>query len=250
MSVELKQLEDGLYEVLENGTSIGTITLFRNSFHAGNLYLQLELSTYDTKLSTDLFRKLWKEQQSEKRFQIMCDSSETELIEFIEAAGFVCKRRCFECEVSEQDWKHRPEDLIEIRKYEDGTPEFKKACELLYHQYAFKHEKVNPLTAAYEEFMEKLPGQIYVEKSEGQIQNFAFVEENEIAYVGSVKRETYPAFLTSVANRLFSEYEIICFEADNTDPEAMLLMEMFETEIEESYNTYILERTENENSNL
>ncbi len=244
MSVELKQLQSKGYEVLTNGISIGTITLSRNSFHAGNLYLKLELSSYDTKLSADLFRQLWKEQQSEKRFQMMCDSSEAELIKFMESAGFTCRRRCFECEVTEKDWKHKTDYLIEIRQYGNDTEEYQKACELLYHQYAWKHEKVNPLTANYEEFIEKLPRQIYVEKLEDIIQNFAFVEENEIAYVGSVKKETYPAFLASVVKQLFSKYDTICFEADDTDPEAMLLMGMFETDPEESYNTYILERME------
>lgn len=244
MSVELKQLQSKGYEVLTNGISIGTITLSRNSFHAGNLYLKLELSSYDTKLSADLFRQLWKEQQSEKRFQMMCDSSETELIHFIEAAGFLCKRKCYECEATKEDWKQESQFLMEIQQYKEGDAEYKKVCELLYYQYAVKHEEINPLTASYSDFTEKLPKQIYAEISKQQIQNFAFVEENEIAYVGSVKKETYPAFLAPVVKQLFSKYDTIYFEADDTDPEAMLLMEMFETDTEESYNTYILERTE------
>lgn len=242
--IQLRQVQNGLYEVFVNKTSLGTITLSRNSFHAGNLYLQLELSSYDTSLSDDLFKKFWQEQKNEKRFQIMCDSSETEIIDFIESAGFMCKRKCYECEVTETDWKQKSEFPVEIQQYDETRKEYQKACELLYHQYAIKHEEINPLTVSYGNFIEKLPKQIYVEISENQIQNFAFVEENEIAYVGSVNNETYPAFLASVVKRLFAEYDTIYFEADDTDPEAMQLKELFETEDEESYNTYILERTE------
>ena len=242
--IQLNQVQNGKYEVFLNGQSIGTIALSRNSFHAGNLYLQLDLNTYDVSLSTDIFKQLWKEQENETRFQMMCESSETELIRFIESAGFLCKRRCYECEVSENEWKQEPEFFAEIQQYVAGDVEYEKACELLYQQYAAKHEKINPLTAAYNDFIEKLPKKIYAEASENQIQNFAFVEENEIAYVGRVNKETYATFLASVVKHLFSEYDTIFFEADDTDPEAMQLKEMFEPEDEESYNTYIMERTE------
>lgn len=244
MSIELRNWQNSQYEVFFNGKSIGTITLSRNSFHAGSAYLQLDFSTYDIGLCTEIFGELWKEQKDEKRFQIMCDSSETELINFIEVAGFICKRKCYESEVVVADWKQKQVQFIEIQKYEDGDIEYKKACKLLYRQYAAKHEAVNPLTASCDAFVEILPKQIYAETLDNQIQNFVFVEENEIAYVGSVNKETYAAFLATVMKQLFSEYDTICFEADDTDPEAMQLKELFEMEAEESYNTYIMERTE------
>ena len=244
MSIELRKLQDSKYEVFSNGQSIGTIALSRNSFHAGNLYLQLDFGTYDVGLGTDIFKQLWREQVNEKCFQIMCVSSKTELVRFIESAGFLCKRRCFECEVLENEWKQEPKFFAEIQQYEAGDAEYEKACELLYQQYAAKHEAVNPLTASFGTFVEILPKKIYAEISENQIQNFAFVEENEIAYVGSVNKETYATFLASVVKHLFSKYDTIFFEADATDPEATQLREMFDTDEEDSYNTYILERTE------
>lgn len=244
MGIELKQLNRDLYEVFENGNSIGIITLSHNSFHTRNLYLQLDFSTYDAKNSADIFKQLWKEQKDEKCFQIMCDSSQTEFIRFIENAGFICKRRCFESEVTENDRKPGKGLLMEIQQYGNKNSKYQEACELLYHQYAARHEAVNPLTASYNDFINILPMQIYAEVSENQIQNFAFMEENEIAYIGSVNKETYSAFLASVVKQLFSEYDTICFESDDTDPEAMQLKELFDTKNKESYNTYILEREE------
>ena len=243
MSIELRKLQNHQYEVVSKGRFIGTIILSRNSFHAGNLYLQLEFSAYNIDLGTELFYELWKAQKEEKRFQIMCDSSEAELIRFIEAAGFACKRKCYELEVAESAWKKEQKFLAEIQQYKAGAAEYETACELLYYQYAIKHEAINPLTASYTDFLQALPKQIYAETSDNQIQNFAFVEENEIAYVGSVNTDTYPLFLASLVKQLFSEYDTICFEADDTDRDTMQLKDMFETEEEESFNTYIMERT-------
>lgn len=41
------------------------------------------------------------------------------------------------------------------------------------------HQAINPLTASFEEFVEILPNEVYFVDEK----NFAFVEDNEIAYV-------------------------------------------------------------------
>ena len=181
--IELKKQNNELYEVFQNGNSRGLIKLNRNKFHAGNLYVQPELVTYDKIISKELFSLL--QQEHNEPFQIMCDSTEKELIEFVEAAGFICKRKCYECEVAKEDLKAvlQSEASMLLAKYPEK--EYLDASKILYAQYIEKHAAVNPMTAAFEEFLEILPKEVYVELQEGKVINFAFIEENEIAYVGS-----------------------------------------------------------------
>ena len=240
--IELKRQNTELYEVFQNRISQGFIKLSRNRCHAGNLYLQLQLTSYDKEFSKELFILL--QQEHNAPLQIMCDSTEKELIAFVEAAGFVCKRKCYECEVAKVDLKAELQSEASMLLAKYPVKEYLEASKILYAQYIEKHAAVNPMTAAFEEFLEILPKKVYVELQEGKVINFVFIEENEIAYVGSINRNTYVNFMEKVVAQLFAEYETICFECDDTDWEAMQLKELFTTEDNESYNTYILERTE------
>lgn len=240
--IELRQQQNKEYEVFQNGSSIGFVSWSRNYFHNQNLYFDLKLHSCDKEISKELFGLL--QQEHNEPFQIMCDSTEKELIGFVEAAGFVCKRKCYECEVAKEDLKAevQPEVLLILVKYPEK--EYLEAGKILYEQYIEKHAAVNPMTAVFEEFLEILPKEAYVELQEGKVTNFAFIEENEIAYVGGVSKEAYKNFNEAVVARLFENHETICFECDDTDWEAMQLKELFDTEDDESYDTYILERTE------
>ena len=241
--IEIKQQRNSeSYEVFYNGSSIGFIQTSRNRFHVENLYLQLQLISYDKELGKELFTLL--QQEHNEPFQIMCDSTEKELIEFVEAAGFICKRKCYECEVAKEDLKAELQSEASMLLAKCPEKEYLEASKILYAQYIEKHAAVNPMTAAFEEFLEILPKEVYVELQEGKVINYAFIEENEIAYVGSINRNTYMNFIAKMVAMLFDEYETICFECDDTDWEAMRLKELFTIEDKESYNTYILERTE------
>ena len=218
--IEIKQQRNSeSYEVFYNGSSIGFIQTSRNRFHVGNLYLQLQLTSYDKEFSKELFNLL--QQEHNEPFQIMCDSMEKELIAFVEAAGFICKRKCYECEVAKEDLKAelQSEASMLLAKYPEK--EYLDASKILYAQYIEKHAAVNPMTAAFEEFLEILPKEVYVELQEGKVINFAFIEENEIAYVGSCEKETYRGFLMSLLQTIFAKHETICFECDDTDWEAL-----------------------------
>lgn len=240
--IELRQQQDKEYEVFQNGSSNGFVSWSRNNFHNQNLYFELKLHSYDKEISKKLFALL--QHEHKEPFQIMCDSTEKELIEFIENAGFVCKRKCYECEVAKEDLKTEVQSDVSMLLAKYPEKAYLEASKLLYQQYAKKHAAVNPVTASFEEFLEALPKEVYVELQEGKVANFVFTKENEIAYVGSVSKEAYQNFIVAVVIRLFEEHETICFECDDTDREAMQLRELFITDSDESYNTYILERTE------
>lgn len=237
-----KQEKEASYEMFQAGNSIGFIRWSKNHFHSLNLYLEMQLTSYDKGISRDLFALL--QQERKETFQIMCDSTEKNLIDFIETAGFACKRKCYECEVCQEDLKVELASEISLVLVKYPENEYLEVSKILYQQYDEKHAAVNPVTVSFEEFLEILPQEVYVELQKEKIINFAFVEENEIAYVGSVNQETYHDFIVKVVELLFGEYETICFECDDIDWEAMQLRELFLIEDDNSYNTYIKERTE------
>ena len=86
-----------------------------------------------------------------------------------------------------------------------------------------------------------MPEEAYYDYREGEICHIAFVEENEIAYVGTREQSSFKGFITGVVLAIFEKYEELFFECDDCDKAAMMLKELFEIEVEESYDTYVRE---------
>lgn len=97
------------------------------------------------------------------------------------------------------------------------------------------HQAINPLTASFEEFVEILPNEVYFVDEK----NFAFVEDNEIAYVLCEETSAGDDFLLVLCHALFCKYETIVFEADDVDPIAMRLKNKFVNGFVEKTETWI-----------
>ena len=91
------------------------------------------------------------------------------------------------------------------------------------------------MTASFEEFVEILPNEVYFVDEK----NFAFVEDNEIAYVLCEENCAGDDFLLALCNTLFCKYETIVFEADDVDPIAMRLKNKFVNGFVEKTETWI-----------
>ena len=90
------------YLVFSFGKNIGAIETYKNPFYAQNLYLKPELSEYDPALSTELFSVL--KALVNRPLEVMAESENARLSDFLKAGGFELKRRCFESEVSAADF--------------------------------------------------------------------------------------------------------------------------------------------------
>ncbi len=220
-----------------NEKSIGKIELYSNPFHKQNQYLHLHLSEYETAWAVPLFSDIQK--TVKKPLQVMVSSTDAEQVKFLLAGGFVCKRKCYEMDVTAKELVLKSESTL-INAAEKGVKEYDMCCKLLFDYYKQTHAGVNPLTADYIEFCERLPENVLYQSCLGQITHFAFVEENEIAYIGSTDVSSIQCFTESLVQMLFSDYERICFECDNGDAAAMRLKGLFNTETPESFDTYIL----------
>lgn len=84
-----------------------------------------------------------------------------------------------------------------------------------------------------------LPTKAIYEQIENEVIHAAFIEENEIAYVCTKDKDRFLSFMNAAVRQLFTEYESITFECDDCDWAAMKVLDLFDIESVESYNTYI-----------
>ncbi|HFI0790538.1 TPA: GNAT family acetyltransferase [Streptococcus suis] len=222
------------FHISYQGRPVGSIQTYSNPYHQTNAYLRLDLADYDCTIAEQLFQSL-QTSLGEKPLQVMLSSAEQEKIYFLTAAGFVCKRKCYEFEVTKQDYLSQTgtTNLYIARK---GTALYQRASQQVFNHYQTVHQDINPWTASQEEFEKDLPDLVYTES-----ENWAFVENNEIAYVCGKDEQSFDSFIQAVIGSLFEQYEQISFEADDCDPIAMRLADQFRHPNKPSWDTYLLE---------
>lgn len=223
--------------VFTNGKEIGTILFSLNPCHRGHFYLKLQLQEYDTDCAKDIFSIL--RQKLNKPLQVMISSNEQNAVSFLDAAGFSCVRKCYEVKASAQDYIGE-KSRCSVSLASAGSWIYTQCCEIMLDRYITTHKQINPWTGSSEQFIDILPKTVYYEPDNQQIANFAFVEDNEIAYVCGKKRSAFTFFAQNLIAELFGKYEYVCFEADDCDEYAMELKALFINQSNESFDTYIL----------
>ncbi|HEM6591299.1 GNAT family acetyltransferase [Streptococcus suis] len=222
------------FRISYQGKPVGSIHTYSNPYHQTNIYLRLDLVDFDCTIAEQLFQSL-QTSLGGKPLQVMLSSAEQERIHFLTAAGFVCKRKCYEFEVTKQDYLGQT-GTTNLDIALKGTALYQRACQRVFEHYQTVHQNINPWTASQEEFEKGLPDLVYTDS-----ENWAFVENNEIAYVCGKDEQTFDFFIQTVICQLFEQYEQISFEADDCDPIAMRLADQFRQPNKTSWDTYILE---------
>ena len=101
MDINFQNNNSGDYSVFWKSRNIGTISLRHSKFHASTCHFDMKLSTYDVRFAPDFGAQLFALVQMP--LQIMLESDKIEMIRFLEAAGFYCRRKCYEAEVTEKE---------------------------------------------------------------------------------------------------------------------------------------------------
>ncbi len=239
MSVTVTKQSETEYSIFSDGKPIGSVETYESPFYSRNCYLKPNLSVCPVGFSAEIFNML--KNLIARPLQVMVYSDDLKLAEFLKAGGFELKRRCFESEVSAGDYIKSYSSEAHLSECAIGSEEYLKCCELLYQYHEITHREINPLTAEPEEFYKALPRNVIYEVRGGETTNFAFVEENEIAYLGSTDIGSFPSFLAGVVEKLFGSYKTLTFESDDCDPLAMMLRSLFKNNSDLSFDTYILE---------
>ena len=238
MNNNILKINSNTYQLFENNKSIGTISTYTNDYHNQNCNLKFNLLTYPLSSPFSLIM-----QDKKKPLQVMLDSTEKYLIAFLTKNGFQLKRRCFSLIVKKDNMKLLPEEKIAIQKFDMHNNKYLDCCDFLYQYYKNSHKVVSPLTVSKDQFIKEVPTKTgyYQLNKDCQIENIIFTENNEIAYICSTNSKTCPQFIQSVLLDIFSSFESIFFEADDTDWAAMDLLHQFDIDVTQSFNTYILD---------
>lgn len=239
--INIERINEDEYAVYLRNRELGKIEVYSNRFHRDNCYIKLNLVDYSSAHAKAVFDALIN--QVKKPLQAMVFSSQAEVISYLEAGDFVCKRRCYETEVSMENYVFNGYQKISLRHCEEHSEEYEECCRLMFEHYSLTHMHISPITVEYEEFVKVLPRKVIYYRKEDTIVGAAFVEENEIAYVcfkeGNLFEQITAPMLTSVVLYMFEKYDKICFEYDDCDWAAMKLASLFSVTGTESYNTYI-----------
>lgn len=215
---------------------IGTICLSENPNHKQNCYIELKLEYYDTSISAELFEKL--SQIIRRPLQAMVSSCDTQIISFLAAGGFVCKRKCYEVEVTKETYVE-VEPQISLGRVNAGQREYDLCSKTMYEYYIETHERINPWTSDYANFCKHLPAEVICMKRDGKIVAHAFVEDNEIAYVSGTDAQLFAEFARALVAEMLSKYETVYFESDDCDWATMQLRSLFKNLDETSFDTYV-----------
>ncbi|MGT2950918.1 hypothetical protein BU202_06450 [Streptococcus cuniculi] len=156
---------------------IGTIDFHKNPYHHQHTYLKCHLKQYDTSLAPSLFQVI--RQHTKQPLQVMLDSTDQTRITFLESGGFRCLRKCYQMDVSAQDYLGNPEPC-DFQIAEQASSIYNRCCQLLLDYYKETHEAISPFTGSKEDFFNELPSTVYYHTAHNEIQSLAFIEDNEI----------------------------------------------------------------------
>lgn len=210
-----------------------------NPLHNANYYLDVNFDGINIENAKELFDEFAKD--LDKPLQIMLSSEDTEKIEILKAAGFACKRKCYEVEAKEQDYVGgKGEGKVQYSHI--GENVYEQCREQMLNRYILTHKYVNPWSGSKEEFWAELPRCVACFCVAENPISFAFVEDGEIAYVYGENLQEFRVFAKALIAEMFDTYETITFEADDCDEFAMGLRSMFANQGEESFDTYIRQK--------
>lgn len=229
------EFEDDILKIFSESSEIVSIRCYKNKFHSRNVYLDLTINNFDSEATKQGFELL--KNKYKVPLQVILDSEDLDKIKTLENAGFSLARTTYEMNIKREQVQNQllfSESLDDLETSKASI----EAINLLYKDYAIKHESINPLTASLEEFSNSVPTNIIYYKSHPN--NFAFVEDNEIAYIHIEDSDRGLKFFNDLLVKMLGDFDNVIMEVDDTDKDAMRCKNLINIEAEEVYLTYLL----------
>ena len=236
--LEAGNSENRVIAVKNEGMEIIKIPYYFNTFHNSNIYFKVdEVKSFD-KVNSDILDRLCS--YFGKSIQIMISSNKKDVANVLENFGFERKRACYEVEVTKADYcLYEKDDGIKLITAYKGSKEFMACAELMLERYIKTHLEINPWTGKKTDFFDILPCKVVYEKKGDSIENLAFIENEEVAYVLGKDIDSFRKFSSNLIFNLFEKYKNIYFEADDCDEFSMELKKLFNSGYDVTWDTYI-----------
>lgn len=242
---------------LDEGIVTGIGSLSKNVMHPYREYLNIcvDSDMREKGIGKSIFYELLSYSDS-KKIQTAISSDNKAAISFLESCGFKRVRKSYTSVLKKNTDLSASDKKIDYVPFNHLIIEQKdEVIKLQLANYKKFHEPINPLgsTISFEEwkeiFLEDLNQEhSYVLIKESSIEAYIFcyegdeVESIDIGYVGGKdtgKIEEYLVFYKQALDQLFTKFKNIEIEADDVDPIAYALLNEFEYETSESWDTYI-----------
>ena len=236
--LEIGNLDNKALEVKNEGIDIIKVPYYFNSFHNSNVYFKIDEVKLFDKLNSELLNKL--SNYFGKPIQIMISSERKDVTNVLKNLGFERKRVCYEIEVCKEYYCiYEKDDEIKLITAHKGSKEFEICADLMLERYMKTHLEINPWTGKRNDFLNILPEKVIYEKKDDSIENLAFIENEEIAYVFGKDIDSFRKFSSNLIFNLFEKCKNIYFEADDCDEFAMELKKLFNIGDGVTWDTYV-----------
>lgn len=218
-----------------------------------NIYVQPEKRRKGIGIS--IFKELFSLSKT-KRFQAATSSKNIATVSFLQECGFRLARKSYTPQLKKNISlmpSDRKSDNKSLNELSFSQSEEVLKCQL--ENYRKFHQEINPLSdkMSSNRWKEMISLDLDREHSkvlvkEGTIEAYVLCYESEdkssieIGYIGgkdTSKLEEYLAFYRQTLNQLFTEFRHVEIEADNVDPFAYALLNEFEYDKSESWDTYV-----------
>ena len=202
--LEIDNLDNKALEVKNEGIDIIKVPYYFNSFHNSNVYFKIDEVKLFDKLNSELLNKL--SNYFGKPIQIMISSERKDATDMLKNLGFECKRVCYEVEVGKEDYSiYEKDDEIKLITAHKGSKEFEICADLMLERYMKTHLEINRWTGKRNDFLNILPEKVIYEKKDDSIENLAFIENEEIAYVFGKDIDSFRKFSSNLIFNLFEK---------------------------------------------
>lgn len=245
-----------VFAAFKNNLITGIACLYQNEVHTNRDYIAVYVKEKYRRegIGLELLHKL-QSVSEKKKYQCMCDSSNTALILFLQKNGFSLARRCYNF-----SYKYIGKPLLNfygtIKELNNiSIDEEKELARLIFKNYSLFHKKINTLSTSINDeiFYNKLIKPYNKNLStmlllHGKPSAYMIVygedENTEIGYIGGKYKKDINIYLNYFLNRINSlsfNTEGLMFEIDDTDFYAFPLIKAMNVTVRNSYNTYIAE---------
>lgn len=240
----------------ERITGVGSLSKSELHPHREYIKIYVQPDKRRTGIGESIFKELLSLSKS-KKFQAATSSKNTATVSFLEKCSFDIARKCYTPQLkhisSEPSDKLIDYSTLNVLSFN----QMEEVLKLQLENYREFHQDINPLsdTISFNRWEEIILNGLDVEHSyilekEGTIEAYILCYESEdkdsidIGYIGgknSRKIEEYLAFYKEALKQLFIEFSTIEIEADNVDLFAYALLNEFEYDKSESWDTYIFD---------
>lgn len=238
----------------ERVTGVGSLS--KNELHPYREYVNIYVQP--DKRRTGIGKSIFEELISlskAKKFQAVTSSKNIATVSFLEKCGFDIARKCYTPQLKNTSSEPSDKQMDYKSLNELSFSQKEEVLKLQLENYQEFHQEINPLSdkISFNRWKEIISIDLDREHSkvfvkEGTVEAYILCYESEdinsieIGYIGgkdTSKLKEYLSIYRQALNQLFIEFRQVEIEVDDVDPFAFALLNEFEYDKSESWDTYI-----------